>query len=126
MATSKLGQVLEAGVFASHETGERFVKVRTVIDLTKPLRSQIMAVNDDTGCFWVSLKYRYLPSFCFNCGRVGHFINDCTFEPPAGKEKFGPHMSTKKLGIRLYDSEDDAQQFRGKSKSVWVNMALRD
>ncbi|CAL1370371.1 unnamed protein product [Linum trigynum] len=124
MAENKLGQVLEAGIFASHETRERFMKVRAVLDLTKPLRSQILAAIDDNVRFWVSMKYEYLPSFCFKCGRVEHFINECTFDPPAGQEKFGPHMSTKKLGVRVYESEDETQQFRGKSKSVWVNTAL--
>ncbi|CAI0455748.1 unnamed protein product, partial [Linum tenue] len=57
MAQATIGQVLESGVFASNETNEQFVKVRAVIDFTKPLRSQIMAASEELDTFWVNLKY---------------------------------------------------------------------
>ncbi|CAL1379362.1 unnamed protein product [Linum trigynum] len=64
---SAIGQVLESGVFACKDTGERFIKVRTIINFAKPLHSQLMAVSEEVDSFWVSLKYEFLPSFCYHC-----------------------------------------------------------
>ncbi|CAL1406517.1 unnamed protein product [Linum trigynum] len=124
MVEAAIGQVLESGVFACKESGERFIKVRTIIDFANPLRSQLMATSDDTGCFWVNLKYEYLPSFCYHCGRVGHARRDCTFAPPNRKERFGPHMSMKKFGRKIYKEEDESMRNRGPRQTVWVNRQI--
>ncbi|CAL1378533.1 unnamed protein product [Linum trigynum] len=98
MASSTLGRVLEAGVFTCNDNVNTFIKVKALIDFSKPLRSQTMATNEETGEFWIRFKYEHLPSFCYNCGRVGHFRQDCSFDPSTMKERFGPHMTTKKMG----------------------------
>ncbi|CAL1395732.1 unnamed protein product [Linum trigynum] len=105
MVATAIGQVLDLDVFACTDTGERFIKVRALIDFAKPLRSQLMAASDEVDNFWVTLKYEFLPSFCYHCGRVGHARSECLFESPKGRERFGPHMSTKKMGRRIYDEE---------------------
>ncbi|CAL1396272.1 unnamed protein product [Linum trigynum] len=51
----------------------------------------------------------------------GHARRDCTFDPPRGKERFGPHMATKKVGRKLYEEDGDAPQFGGPRRSVWIN-----
>ncbi|CAL1411944.1 unnamed protein product [Linum trigynum] len=124
MVAAAIGQVLESGIFACKESGERFIKVPTVVDFAKPLRSQLMATSNETGCFCVNLKYEYLPSFCYHCGRVGHARRDCTFAPPNRKERFGPHMSTKKLGRKIYEEEDESMRNRGPRQTVWVNRLI--
>ncbi|CAL1401873.1 unnamed protein product [Linum trigynum] len=121
VAAGTIGQVLEADVFTSRETEECFIKVHVLIDFTKPLRSQIKAVSDELGEFWVNFKYEYLPTFCYLCGRVGHAKLECNFAPPLGKERFGPHMSTRKLGRKIYIEEEEYLKFHNASKSVWVN-----
>ncbi|CAL1397724.1 unnamed protein product [Linum trigynum] len=121
VAQGTIGQVLESGVFASNDTNEQFVKVRALIDFTKPLRSQIVAASEEIGNFWVNLKYEYLPTLCFHCGRVGHSKRACSFDPPAGQERFGPHMSTRKIGRRIYEQDDGHDNFRKNPPSVWVN-----
>ncbi|CAL1353556.1 unnamed protein product [Linum trigynum] len=121
VAAGKIGQVLEADVFASRETEECFIKVHALIDFTKPLRSQFLVVSEELGSFWVNLKYEFLPTFCYLCGRVGHSKPECVFDPPPGKERFGPHMSTRKLGRKIYMDEDEFPKFHNTSKSVWVN-----
>ncbi|CAL1400222.1 unnamed protein product [Linum trigynum] len=126
MVSAKIGKVLETSVFACQDTGSWFVKVKVLVDFTKPLRSQIMATNDDTGCFWVSLKYEYLPSFCYKCGRVSHSLRACTFDPPARKEKCGPHMATRKLGTRIYDTEESNLVFPRGANTVWIKKSYRD
>ncbi|CAL1403133.1 unnamed protein product [Linum trigynum] len=125
MVQTTIGKVLESGVFTCQDSGSWFVKVKALIDFSRPLRSQILASNDDTGRFCVSLKYEHLPSFCFHCGRVGHSSRSCTFDPPARMENYGPHMITKKLGTRIYDADDQVQPFARGGKSVWVNRDYR-
>ncbi|CAL1363030.1 unnamed protein product [Linum trigynum] len=124
MVSAAIGQVLESDVFACKETGERFIKVRTLIDFSKPLRSQLYASNDDIGGFWVNLRYEYLPSLCYHCGRVGHSRRECSFDPPHGRERFGPHMSTKKVGRKVFEEEDEGPKFGGPRRSVWVNRQI--
>ncbi|CAL1395836.1 unnamed protein product [Linum trigynum] len=121
IAAGTIGQVLEADVFASRETEECFVKVHALINFTKPLRSQLMAVSQELGKFWVNFKYEFLPTFCYLCGRVGHSKPDCVFDPPSGQERFGPHMSTRKLGRKIYMDEEELPKPHHTSKSVWVN-----
>ncbi|CAL1383820.1 unnamed protein product [Linum trigynum] len=121
-----IGQVLESDIFACKDTGERFIKVRAVVDFAKPLRSQLMAASDDIDKFWVNLKYEFLPSFCYHCGRVGHARRKCTFDPPSGQERFGPHMSTKKLGRKIYDEDEiDNMRTGGHRQTVWVNRQIQ-
>ncbi|CAL1359841.1 unnamed protein product [Linum trigynum] len=121
VATGTIGQVLEADDFASKDTEEFFVKVLALIDFTKPLSSQIMAVSAELGSFWVNLKYEFLPTICFYCGRVGNSKRDSVFDSPLGKERYGPHMSTRKLGRKICMAEEDYPNFWNISKSVWVN-----
>ncbi|CAL1371093.1 unnamed protein product [Linum trigynum] len=83
-----------------------------------------MAMSEETGCFWVSLKYEFLHSFCFKCGRVGHCLQTCEYDPPQGKERFMPHMTTKALGEKLYGEEDDNRSVYGASRSVRVNLEV--
>ncbi|CAL1361149.1 unnamed protein product [Linum trigynum] len=126
VASATLGRVLEAGVYSCADSGHRFIKIKALIDFSKPLRSQVMATNEETGEFWIRLKYEYLPSFFYRCGRVGHLRQDCSFDPPTRRERFGHHMSTKKLGRRVFEEEESVTAFHGNPKSVWVNTAAQD
>ncbi|CAL1412484.1 unnamed protein product [Linum trigynum] len=125
IASSTLGRVLEAGIFSCTDTTNTFIKVKTLIDFSKPLRSQIWATNEETGSFWIRFKYEHLPSFCYNCGRVGHFRQNCMFDPPARKERFGPHMTTKKMGRKIFEEDDQMPRFSGHPNSVWINSNVR-
>ncbi|CAL1412785.1 unnamed protein product [Linum trigynum] len=125
VASSTLGRVLEAGIFSCTDTTNTFIKVKTLIDFSKPLRSQIWATNEETGSFWIRFKYEHLPSFCYNCGRVGHFRQNCMFDPPARKERFGPHMTTKKMGRKIFEEDDQMPRLSGHPNSVWINSNVR-
>ncbi|CAI0449452.1 unnamed protein product [Linum tenue] len=125
IVSSMIGRVLETGVFASSDMTQKFVKVKTLVDFSKPLRSQIMATNAETGRFWIRFKYEFLPTFCFRCGRVGHARQTCQFDPPTRKERFGPHMTTKEMGVKIFEGEETHHQGPRLHKSVWVNTENR-
>ncbi|KAI9073957.1 hypothetical protein K1719_044083 [Acacia pycnantha] len=55
----------------------RFARIAVIIDLTKPLISNIQV--DDNLIF---VKYEDLPSICFKCGRYGHLVASCLTSLP--------------------------------------------
>ena len=50
----------------------KILRIWVSIPLNKPLRRGGNIVNLDGGKTWVILKYKRLPSFCFQCGCLGH------------------------------------------------------
>ncbi|KAK6131755.1 hypothetical protein DH2020_034552 [Rehmannia glutinosa] len=56
----------------------RCIKILVSIDLTKPLlRGTFIKLGEKS--VWVEFKYENLMTFCFYCGRVGHFEKACCF-----------------------------------------------
>lgn len=58
-------------------SGGEFLRVRIVLDITRPLPRcrKLWAERKLVG--WVGLKYEQLPNFCYLCGIVGHGDRDC-------------------------------------------------
>lgn len=54
----------------------KYLRVRVMVDVTKPLRRGIIMVFGKTKV-WVELKYERLPNFCCTCGWLGHVEIDC-------------------------------------------------
>ena len=53
------------------------MRVRVLIDITKPLcRGRKVTLEDGT-THWVSFKYEQLPNFCYWCGKLTHGDKDC-------------------------------------------------
>ncbi|CAL1353130.1 unnamed protein product [Linum trigynum] len=119
VAAATLGRVLETGVFLCTDSRRKFVKVKAVLDFSKPLRSQVLASNEEIGEFWIRFKYEFLPTLCYHCGRLGHSRPDCSFDPPSRTERFGNHMTTKKMGKKLREDGEDDQFFPHQPASVW-------
>ncbi|KAL5572800.1 hypothetical protein UlMin_022397 [Ulmus minor] len=55
-----------------------FIRVRTIIDNSKPLK-RILNVRLGTGKELVTilLRYEHLPELCFHCGLLGHPLKEC-------------------------------------------------
>ncbi|KAK2634869.1 hypothetical protein Ddye_029661 [Dipteronia dyeriana] len=75
---SMTGEVREIDVGPLGECVEKFIHVRVVIDIEKPL-CRILKVDGlrDGKESTMLLRYERLPPHCFYCGRLGHIVRDC-------------------------------------------------
>jgi hypothetical protein len=72
-----LGRVEYAPESVEESVGGPWMRVRVLIDITKPLcRGRKVTLEDGT-THWVSFKYEQLPNFCYWCGKLTHGDKDC-------------------------------------------------
>lgn len=65
------------GVLRS-EISEDFCRLRVNLDVQIPLRRGIFVSDAYVSKVWIPFKYENLPIFCFECGRMGHGMTNCT------------------------------------------------
>jgi hypothetical protein len=72
-----VGEVLEVEVDEEGVGWGEYLRVRIVLDLTKPLsRGRRLRLRDRS--LWIPFKYEKIPRFCFNCGVIRHGPRGCT------------------------------------------------
>ncbi|KAL8161430.1 hypothetical protein V2J09_012919 [Rumex salicifolius] len=76
----------------------RFIRIRVLMDLKKPLRRGIM-VACGTRKIWAKVKYERLPNFRYNCGVLGHIDLDCDDEEARGFQNEALPMKVKDLSV---------------------------
>ncbi|KAL5783740.1 hypothetical protein ACOSP7_008769 [Xanthoceras sorbifolium] len=96
---NKIGRVMDIDVGATGDCLGRFLRVRVVIDVTKPLnrflRVCLLEGDPDTVLL---LRYERLAEYCFQCGVVGHVVRECQIAYDSGgsssvpEYKFGTWM----------------------------------
>uniref|UniRef100_A0A803PUD0 Reverse transcriptase domain-containing protein n=1 Tax=Cannabis sativa TaxID=3483 RepID=A0A803PUD0_CANSA len=61
-----------------------FLRVRSTIDIEKPLKRRMKLSKENGEWIWANFKYEHLPTFCFICGVIGHSERACLkrFEKP--------------------------------------------
>ena len=68
--------------------------MKVLLDLNKPLRLGAQIGSIDCPEHWTDFKYERLPSFCTNCGRLGHEARVCEAEVKHTKI-FGPWLKAE-------------------------------
>uniref|UniRef100_A0A2N9GDA6 Reverse transcriptase domain-containing protein n=1 Tax=Fagus sylvatica TaxID=28930 RepID=A0A2N9GDA6_FAGSY len=93
-----LGRVEFAPDSIEDRGGGPCMRIRVLVDITKPLCRGRKILMDNNQERWVSFKYERLPNFCYWCGRVDHGDKDCAIwlaNPDTlhqSDQQFGPWM----------------------------------
>ncbi|TXG46833.1 hypothetical protein EZV62_026127 [Acer yangbiense] len=76
---SIIGEVIEIDEGESGDCDGKYIRVRVMIDVEKPLRRclRIDVLGDGVESVML-IKYECLPDHCFQCGRLGHKTRECT------------------------------------------------
>ncbi|KAL5565726.1 hypothetical protein UlMin_028890 [Ulmus minor] len=53
-----------------------FIRVRVIIDISKPLKLKVR-LGSDKELVTILLRYEHLPELCFQCGLFGHPLKEC-------------------------------------------------
>lgn len=57
---------------------ERYLRIRVVVDLSKPLkRAMGLVVNPKEASITMFFVYEKLPLMCLNSGLIGHVVREC-------------------------------------------------
>ena len=75
---SKLGRVIEVDKRSMQANREKFLRVRVDLPIEKPLRRGGYITNAEGDRVWVTFKYERLPTFCYDCGKLGHDGKHCS------------------------------------------------
>ncbi|KAH7835506.1 hypothetical protein Vadar_026778 [Vaccinium darrowii] len=74
---NKVGLVDDVSIPITGSKDGRFVRVRVVMDISKPLKRGCMVKLSSATPLWVEFRYERLPSFCCYCGLVSHDTHSC-------------------------------------------------
>jgi hypothetical protein len=74
-----IGKVLKTSETDDEVGGRRIMRIRVLVDITKPLcRGRKIGLSKG-GEGWVSFKYERLPNFCYWCGLLTHGKKDYNY-----------------------------------------------
>ena len=72
-----IGEIEEIDVEGGQIAWGRYLRVRVIIDISKPLKRGSKIVVPRGGNELVIFKYEKLPDFCYVCGRRDHQEIEC-------------------------------------------------
>lgn len=76
----KVGQVIDVDLGSSGLSLGRYLRIRVVVNLMKPLRRTMgLVVNPDKASITMLLMYEKLPYMFMNCGPIEHTVGKCLF-----------------------------------------------
>jgi hypothetical protein len=67
-----IGRFIEADVPEDGIGWGRYLRIRVDIDISLPLFRGKILEGVDGSPFWVDFQYEHLPTFCYQCGLLGH------------------------------------------------------
>lgn len=79
-----IGEVLE--VESDGIDWDKSARMKFMLDVSNPLR-RIQKIKTKGGdVMMIELKYEWLPTFCYECGVIGHIERDCPLKSEKGNE----------------------------------------
>ena len=119
---STMGEVEEVEVDEDGVGWREYLRVRIVLDLTKPLsRGRFLHIREKA--IWNTFKYEKIPRFCFKCGIIRHGGRGCIAPEERkmignkGEAQFGPWLRVTSGGYRT------GRTGRGRNQGGWRNTA---
>lgn len=90
----KIGKVEEMEIDELRECIGPFIRVRILVDITKPLKKVLLLEMENEEEILIPVLYEKLPEFCFCCGIIGHQYRICQSYKGQPKEQlaFGAWM----------------------------------
>ncbi|XP_042958241.1 uncharacterized protein LOC122298932 [Carya illinoinensis] len=73
---SSLGKVLMVDTDGSETCWGKFLRVKVMLDITKPL-ARGRFISQDGEKFWIPFKYERMANFCYHCGSIKHGHGTC-------------------------------------------------
>ena len=113
---SGLGEVLEVDLKVFSSDQARFIRVRVELPLDKTLRRGGVVVSPEGDKVCIGFKYERLVGLCYQCGRIGHEVKECSV-PRDQKQGCLPYGEWLKAGYRR--NHGNANKARRSSR--WQN-----
>lgn len=93
----RVGKLIEGDPNNFSGPKREYLRVRVKMDVHKALKKQLCLKRGKGGDgAWVTIRYERLPTFCFQCGILGHGENFCqlNYNNPDGisVRNFGPEL----------------------------------
>lgn len=82
-----IGSVVEIENDKINELTGPFMRIRVVIDISKPLRRGLKLKTTEEKSVWCPILYEKLPDLCFGCGLIGHSFRECQTTVISNTEK---------------------------------------
>ncbi|XP_042972822.1 uncharacterized protein LOC122304628 [Carya illinoinensis] len=73
---NSLGKVLMVDTNGSETCWGKFLRVKVMLDITKPL-ARGRFINMDGEKYWIPFRYERLNNFCYHCGAIKHGEGGC-------------------------------------------------
>ncbi|XP_057720054.1 uncharacterized protein LOC130934508 [Arachis stenosperma] len=98
-----MGEVVEVDFYSMRGRESRILKVKILMDATKPLRRSLRIAGPNRNVIELSVKYERIETFCNYCGHLGHESRGCnqhledSIKGEVQEEKWGTWKTVVKM-----------------------------
>lgn len=91
------------------------LKVKVRMETKKPLRRGTkIKVGSMAEEVWIPITIEKLPDFCYQCGRLGHVMNECEEDDSEEEDEEENQYSPWMRGSSVFKAESEGKKKRGK------------
>ncbi|KAK9206204.1 hypothetical protein WN943_016477 [Citrus x changshan-huyou] len=127
----RIGKVQEVETDDAGECMGSFVRVRIMVNVTRPLPKRLLLKLEDGGQISLRIAYEKLPDFCFCCGLIGHQAERARQARDKDRGNEDKEPSNTALGsqeqqeqIQKNTGRANLDESGGGSKSTQTNMGI--